>query len=398
VSTQAGLLVGNVLTLAEAEKIFIENNLELKAKRSELKKYDAEVIGAGLLPNPTVRYNVESFKNGERTSEEAYYISQSIDIVRKRGLRIDTALKRKNAKYLLYEQDVLDSLSAMKQIYYKIILLKDNASVIERLHEKFIDMENRTAKRFEAGDVSEVELMRLRSERKKLERLISNINLEMVAEQRNLAIVLNLPLEDITLKEELSYEPITIDAKELLSIAMEKRWDIKAATMLVAAANSSLNLEKKETVMPIEIEAGYRKQAGGVNGFVLGVSIPLPLFSRNQDGIASAAAELKSEKIRKELLKKHVLNEIELLLDRKTSLSALIADTSKQVKNAREITSIVYLLFEEGETNLVEMLDAVRSETELSIEYNNLVYEYMATIFEIERTAGVSLIKDGGVK
>jgi cobalt-zinc-cadmium efflux system outer membrane protein len=173
---------------------------------------------------------------------------------------------------------------------------------------------------------------------------------------------------------------------------------IKAASALVDAANTSLKLSKKEAVMPVDIEAGYKKRTGGFNGFVFGISIPLPLFNRNQDAIASAAAELEAEKVREELIKKRLLNKINLLLDRMTSLSARIADTSKQVKNAREITNIVALLYEEGEASLIEMLDAVRAEAELSMENNNLIYEYMTTMFEMEKTTGVNLIKNGGIK
>jgi cobalt-zinc-cadmium efflux system outer membrane protein len=398
VPAQTGLLAGNTLTLAEAEKFFIENNLELKAKKADLKRYDAVLKGAGLLPNPTLKYGVESLNNGKRETEETYSISQSINLVRKSGLRMETALKRKTAQYLLYEQDILNSVSTMKQVYYKLILLKENTEVIKGFHDKFMDMENKTAKRFEAGDVSEVELMRLRSERKKLERLISGMKLEIKTEQRNLELFLNLPLDDVTLKERLNYEPIIFDAKELFSMAMEKNGDLKAASAFVDAAISSLNLSKKEAVMPVDIEAGYKKRTGGFNGFVFGVSIPLPLFSRNQDGIASAAAELETEKIRKDLIKNRVLNEINLILDKMTFLSARITDISGQVKNTREITHIVFLLYEEGETGLVEMLDAVRSETESAIEYNNLIYEYITTLFEIEKVTGVNLMKNGGIK
>ncbi|GEM_PF-5434380 len=386
------------LSLNDAERMLVENNLELKAKRAELKRYDAEVIRAGLLPNPTVKYNMDSLKNGEKESEETYSISQSINIVGKRGLRIETALKRKNAQYLLYEQEILNSISMLKHIYYRIILLKENAGIIKGFHEKFIDMENRMAKRLDAGDVSEVELMRLHSERKKLERRISGIGLEIIEEQRTLAMLLNLPLQDISLKERLYYEPAILDAKILLNLAIEKRGDIKAASALVDAANSSLNLSKKEAFMPVDIEVGYKKRTGGFNGFVFGVSIPLPFFSRNQDGVASAAAELEAEKIREELVKKRVLNEINLLLYRTTSLSERIADIFKQVKNAKEITNIVFLLYEEGEAGFVEMLDAVRTESELSMEYNNLIYDYMTALFEIEKAAGVNLMKNGVVK
>lgn len=384
------------MSLNDAVRLFIENNLELKAKKADLKRYDAEIVEAGLLPNPSVKYSMESLKNSEKESEETYSISQSINIVRKRSLRIEAALKRKNAQYFLYEQDILNSISMMKHVYYKIILLKENAHVIKGFHNKFIDMEKRTAKRFEAGDVPEVELMRLYSERKKLERLIADLSLEIMAEQRNLALLLDMPLEEITLKERFYYEPVTIDAKDLLNQAMEKRGDIKAASAFVDAANSSFNLSKKEAVMPIDIEAGYKKRTGGFKGFVFGVSIPLPLFSRNQGGIVSAMGELEIEKIREELIKKRVLNEINLILDRITFLSAQIADTYKQVNNAREITNISSLLYEEGEASLLEMVDAARSEAELTMEYNNLLYEYMTTLFDLEKATGVNLIKNGG--
>ncbi len=384
------------MSLNDAERLFIENNLELKAKKVELKRYDAEIVEAGLLPNPSVKYSMESLKNGEKDSEETYSISQSINIVGKRSLRIEAALKRKNAQYFLYEQDILNSISMMKHVYYKIILLKENANVIQGFHYKFTDMEKRTAKRFEAGDVPEVELMRLHSEGKKLERLIADLSLEIMAEQRNLALLLDVPLEEITLKERLYYEPVTIDAKDLLNQAMEKRGDIKAASAFVDAANSSFNLSKKEAVMPIDIEAGYKKRTGGFKGFVFGVSIPLPLFSRNQGRIASATGELETEKIREELIKKRVLNEINLILDRITSLSAQIADTYKQVNNAREITNISSLLYEEGEASFLEMVDAARSEAELAMEYNNLLYEHMTTLFDLEKATGVNLIKNGG--
>ncbi len=387
-----------VLTIEDAEKMFIENNFELKEKRIELKKYDAEVIGAGLLQNPTFTYSIESLKNGERGSEETYSISQSINIIGIRGLKIDTAEKRKKAQYLLYEQKVLDSISTMKQVYYRIILLKENAGVMKGIHERLVDTENKIFKRLEVGDVSEVELMRLRAERRRLEMVISGIESEMRTEKSKLAMLLNFPLEKMDLKEGLYYEPLILDADELSRLAIENRGDIKAASVFVDASNSSLKLSKKEAFEPIEVEVGYKKSTGGFNGFIFGVSIPLPLFNRNQDSIASAIAELEANKIREELLKKSVLNEVNILFERLTSLNARINDLMEQIKTSKEITGIVSLLYEEGEASLIEMLDAARLDAELTIERNNLIYEYLTALFELQKAVGTRYLNTGGAR
>jgi outer membrane protein TolC len=124
----------------------------------------------------------------------------------------------------------------------------------------------------------------------------------------------------------------------------------------------------------------------------------LPLFNRNQDSIASAIAELEANKIREELLKKSVLNEVNILFERLTSLNARINDLMEQIKTSKEITGIVSLLYEEGEASLIEMLDAARLDAELTIERNNLIYEYLTALFELQKAVGTRYLNTGGAR
>lgn len=385
------------MSLNDAERIFLENNLELKIKKSELGRYDAEVIGAGIIPNPSVKYSIASVKNSERETEETFAISQSMDIVSKRGLRITSAQKKREAQYLLYEQDVLSSLTQLKQVYYRALLLRENSRAMKDILNIFVDIENKTGERFRAGDISEAQYIKISAERGKFSSALEGILSELKTEIMRLNVLLNMDETDIAVKDVLYYKPVALNLNELQTLA-KKRADIKAQSLFVNAAETGLSLSKRERIMPIEIEAGYRKRTGGFEGFVFGVSVPIPLFDRNQSAVASANAGLRTEKLKEEQIRKAVINEVRNLFEKLTALNARIMDLSEQLKMSREITRIASIAYEEGEATVMEMLDAFRSETEMSMEYNNALYNYHALLFEMERAAGTNLTKNGGNK
>jgi cobalt-zinc-cadmium efflux system outer membrane protein len=385
-----------VLTIEDAERMFIENNLELKAKKAELKRYDAEVINASLLSNPSFKYNLDSVKNGDTETEETYSISQSIDVVNKRRLRISSAEKRRDAQYLFYEHEIKSSVAHLKQLYFRILLLMENERLLTDIHDMFLDVEKKTTARLNAGDVAEVELMRLSSEKDRIMRIREGIKSEIRTETRRLEMLLNK--DGIAIKDEFYRSSVKLNMDEILRLALEKRSDIKAGSLLSDASDVDVSLSKKEAIMPVDIEAGYKKRTGGFNGFVFGISVPLPIFNRNQGTIASAMAEQEAIKINMEAAKRRLINEINSLFENIIFLDSQAAKISGQLKAAKDIAQIVGIAYEEGEASLLEMLDAERAKRELAMEYNQAVYEYWAAIFELEKAAGIRIVEKGGVK
>lgn len=76
---------GPVLTMEEAEKLFLAGNPEVKAKKLEVGKLEAAITEAQTLPNPVIKFVLESLQNGEGFTEETYSLSQRIDPAGKRG-------------------------------------------------------------------------------------------------------------------------------------------------------------------------------------------------------------------------------------------------------------------------------------------------------------------------
>lgn len=391
-------IAGTELTMEEAERLFIENNLDIRAKKIELQKSDAAILDSKTLPNPSARYSLESLKNGERETEETYSVSQEVDVTGKRGRRIEAAYKSREAAELSLNHEIAGLLLQMKQSFYKVLFLKENEKAFSGIAAVFSDVEEKIGARVKVGDASEAVLMKLTNEKKKVIRGLNALRTDLNAEKRRLALLLNIRPADFDISGEFAYKPLTLRSGELTELAQQNRSDIKSQDKAIEAAEALIAASKKGALPSFDLEAGYKKRTGGFNGFIFGVSIPLPLFSRNQGSIARGQAELEQQKVAYEALKKTAVYEASLLFERITSLQTRIADLSGQIETSRELTKIAGISYEEGEAGLLDLLDAVRSEKELATEYNSLIYEYWASLFELERVTGTKLTQMGGTK
>jgi len=391
-------VAGTVLSMKDAEMLFLENNLDIRSRKIGLQKSDATILDAKALPNPVARYSLESLKNGERENEETYSVIQNMDISGKRGRKIEAASKNKEAAMLFLEHEISGLLLQMKQTYYKILLLNENEKALSGIAGAFSEVERKIAARVRAGDVSEADLMKLTGEKNKIIRGLDALRTDLKSEKRKLALLLNMQGTDFDVSGDFSVKPLPVSILELTGLEQQNRPDIMGQGKTVEASEVSVSASKKEALPTIDLEAGYKKRTGGFNGFVFGLSIPLPLFDRNQGNIARAEAELQQEKIVFEAMKKAADYEAHLLFDRLASLETRLADLSRHLETAKELTLIAGIAYEEGETGLLELFDAARSEKELTIEHNTAVYEHRVSFFELEKALGKRLTSKGGTK
>jgi cobalt-zinc-cadmium efflux system outer membrane protein len=389
---------GFSLTLQEAETLFLSNNIGVKARKADLKKSEAEVIDARLLPNPDLRYYGEAITPRASGADQLFSVSQPLDIAGKRMKRLEVAQKRKDAQSLSVDYDIGVLLLQMKQSYYRILLLKEQAKVMENIVEMSKQVEDKIAERVAAGDAAEVERMKLAAEKSKFLRTLEGLRAESKVERKRLALMLDLEEADFETAGRLEYRELPAIAAVSAEVAVDGRPDVRAQTTLVEAASALVTLSRREALPQASVEGGYKWWAEGLGGPVFGVSVSLPLFSRNQGKIAAARAETERQRFNYELARKTAVKEIEIQKERISFLQGRIADITQQMEATREITNIARIAYEEGEAGLIEMLDAVRAERELALEHNNTLYEYWAAVFELERATHTRLSGDGGAR
>lgn len=386
------------LTLGEAERVFLENNLELQLKRADLPRHDADALRAGLLPNPSFNYSVESVQNGDRDTEQIYSLSMPIDFLWTGGLKRETLQKKRNARQLSYEQERADALFLLRQTFYRTLLLKAHEGTLHGMIGMFSEIETRARERLKAGDISEIDVLKFSAERGKLLRYLSSVLTEAAAERRKLAYMLNVDARELSCTGALAFNPLLLTREDVLADAVTMRPDVKAAEAAADSSRAGLSLAKREVISPVEIEAGYKTVTGGFKGYTFAFSVPFPLFNRNQGGIASARAELTASALTHEIAKRAALHEASTLFDKVSFLQTRIEELAGNLETLREVTSITRFAYDEGEASPLDLLDAIRSERELVMEYQSILYEHMTAVADLERASGKTLTGRGGAK
>jgi cobalt-zinc-cadmium efflux system outer membrane protein len=138
---------------------------------------------------------------------------------------------------------------------------------------------------------------------------------------------------------------------------------------------------------------GERLATGeSLNGFVAGVSLPLPLWDRRGGAITAARGTAGQRAAQLEGLRRQIIGEIQVAHASHQALAQQLSDLRGQLGDealkARRAAEAAYA---EGEISLLEWLDSVRAYQEAEAAYATLWSEYMTRRATLERLTGLTL-------
>ena len=185
------------------------------------------------------------------------------------------------------------------------------------------------------------------------------------------------------------------DLRTLQSAARINRPDIRALQRDRARSQSDLRLQLAQATVDYTIGAEYRRQQG-VNGTGnlagLFVSVPLPIFNRNQGEIARATAEHEKADRSFAALDATVAGEVASAYEEFESARQLLVDMERDLlqpaADARAGTAYVY---QAGATSLLDVLDAQRAYNETMETYYSAQAAYRRAEARLGLVTGVDL-------
>jgi cobalt-zinc-cadmium efflux system outer membrane protein len=133
--------------------------------------------------------------------------------------------------------------------------------------------------------------------------------------------------------------------------ALDRQRDAAAANLRAAA----------RPALPVTIGVGQKRiGSGGGDALLLEVSLPLPLFDRNQAATARAAAQAADAEARHAQARVAAAAQLQALWRQADMLSAAAARMRRdEIAQASELTRIAITSFEAGELDLVGLVDAL---------------------------------------
>ena len=377
------------LTVRELIDIALENNRDLQAVRYVAQQARARLVQAGLSPNPRLELTTANDRpfanNGEYSTGVG--VSQQFSIAgriarQKDVARVDVDLAQLEIKEA--ERKLAGEVMAARFGILGLdrqIELRDRLTVID---QKLVDV---THQRFRAAEVSELDsnaaeldLQRQRQERSLLQsdRATRYAQLNQLL-GRGATEALNLdgtaPSLDIP---DLRTQELT---------AIEHRSDLRQATLNAGRARAEQALGRAERwedwsvklgvdQSRLVLDNGPAQSANRSIGF--NVSIPLPLFNRNQGRIAEAVAAEARADAQVTAVELSIRNEVASVYSEVERLRQVLATYEQHTLPVSERNvALAQKSYAQGLATIVEVVQAQRQQGDLNVGYLNAFDQYL---------------------
>ena len=409
------LAAEKVFTMQQAVEFSLQNNGELKALREEKGIRAAGKIKAGLYPNPVLELDGST---GEITGSRfentlSVGVSQEFLTMGKRGKRLQVAGKEIES----FDRQVDNSgrliMEEVKTTFYDLLVAGKRVELAERsiaLYSQLLDI---TKQRFDAGDVPELDLNLARVEAARSEGRKAEAERELYPAKARLLLLMGLPLDETAgFSGTLEVIASTKTVAELKGLALAKRSDLKALEAEKEKGSAEVILARAERTPNVTFGVGYQRENSAIdvsgedikshdNLIGMKVSIPIPLFDRNQAGIREANARKGSADNRYDFTRLTIEREVESAFARlraaEKSLSIYTRDILPQLEENLKLVQEAYRL---GEVGILTVIEEQKKFFEVNDGYLTALYNRQAALVKLESVVGTDFNKEfaGGEK
>jgi cobalt-zinc-cadmium efflux system outer membrane protein len=386
------------LSQDEAVALFLRQNFDLLITKFGIDYAKGQQITARLFPNPVLSVStLGAIGQGQtlnRTGQIYPQIQQLFEMAGKRGYRIESAAYGTKSAEANFEDAIRQLTFTVKDAYYRVQLAQRRLALAEENRDRFARILDVNTIRFKKGYIAEVDLIRIRLQVVDFQSQIIQAIQDGNAARADLRVLLGIsPSVDMLLTTELDYHPIQPDITILRQVALDTRPDIRMRRLLQSQRAADLRLAKAYRIPDITAGAGMALQGpqGPDNQQQLGFSlgIPLPLFNRNQGGIAQAEVSIQMADADLQKTVVQVENQVEIAY-RNLLESRRLVETYRGgvLEDARLTLTIVEKAYERGGATIIDLLDAARTSRTIQQNYIETLFNYQRNLFLLENAVG----------
>ncbi|MHC5543888.1 TolC family protein, partial [Singulisphaera rosea] len=194
--------------------------------------------------------------------------------------------------------------------------------------------------------------------------------------------------------------PSPPSSNELVQIAMNARSDIIALRLGTRLAEADVRLARAERFQDVYVlyqpytfqnNAPFHTQSA--HSWALGVTVPLPLYNRNQGNIQRAHVNVAQTKTQLASAELKVLTEVRQT-EREYHVSKAAVDHIEKdlLPGARRIRDETSRRYSQGEAGLVDFLLAQRDYNEIVRQYRDTQVRHRRSMFALNTAVGQRLL------
>lgn len=376
------------LSLSDSLNLAFKANPDIAVAIREREAIVGTKVQAATRPNPFVSTSIQDTRSATR--QTFLQLNQEIELGDKRTARMEAAdafYSKADAELATKKAEIHANVVAA---FYELLVAQERVTLAKssvKIAELALDA---ASKRVRAGKSSPVEQTKstVAAATAKIELVqattqLSNSRKRLAALWGDDAPSFERATGEVTRIPELS-------SLNQLQQLIDGSPSIKLAKLEINTREAVTKIERSKAVPNITISAGVvNNQELGLNQALLGLSIPIPVFDRNQGNVQEAVSRKYKAEDELVAIKNRIQTNLATQYERlNAARQATLSLQTEILPNAQSAFDAANRGFSLGKFNFLDVLDAQRTLYLAKSQYINALLDAHQSIAEIERTLG----------
>jgi cobalt-zinc-cadmium efflux system outer membrane protein len=189
------------------------------------------------------------------------------------------------------------------------------------------------------------------------------------------------------------YEAVKLTLEDLQMKALRDRLDFRAAQQGVTAANSQYELQRATGKQDVTVQT-YYTHVNGINGVSFLVSIPLPIFNRNESEIARTRYAITQSQEVEKAANNQVMTDVHgAYYGLQTNDQVVQLYLSGYLAEALADRDLAEYAYQRGVASLIDFLDAERSYHATQLADRETLASYLPALEQLREAVGTRSLR-----
>lgn len=359
--------------------------------RSRIGEAEADALEAGQWANPTLEYSRDKGRNSAGTREETWQLAQPVDLAGRRGLKREAGEQRVVAAEAGSRLQRSERAGEIRRGFYQLLLRSKQLAAIDAWARRFADSERVVGKLRAAGEASGYDLRRLARERQTAQARQAETRAELERARQQLAALIGSDVNGWDGVHGALLPPAPAGLPALLA-ALDGRAELAALAARAAAADLDGRAAGRGWLPEVTLGVGNKRTDDGLSrdsATLLSVSLPLPVFDRQQPAARRAAAQAMGARAEYGLARTRAEGQLRGIHGQATQLIAAAERYRREaVGPSADLLRVAETAYRAGESSVLELLDAYKGALESENTALDLEWKAREACIELDQLTG----------
>ncbi len=388
------------ITLQQAIDLALARNHSLLAARTGVVQNQALEVTANLRPNPTLFTDWEYLPLVPTGGGLGSYLHDStegdigLSYLFERGQKRQHRLQAARDATSVTRATVVDNERTLgfqvAQLFVNVQLAESTLDLARQDLKSFQNTVDISESQFRTGAMSENDYLKIKVQLVQFEQDVQQAILarnQALSDLRQLLGYESVPANYDVLGP-FEYQPLAVQLDALQMRALENRPDLRAAQLGITAAHSQYELAKANSKQDVTVSGNY-SHVNAISAVTFSVSIPLPVFDRNQGEIARTHSVITQAQEQQAFARGQVLTDVrdayEALQANDRVVQIYRSGNLDSAQRSRDISEYAY---QRGATPLLDFLDAERNYRATQLAYRQALAAYLVSLEQLRQAVG----------